>query len=216
MTFTVDMESRNPQAAIHNRNREKNAMKTITLLLGVCALAALSAGAATAGPCTVEIDNVTKLMASKDAGAGPTAGAASATTAQHPPSATMGAADHSTAASSAAAQSGQPQHPPTATMNQAAQGSSPPAQPGADAREQHPPTAAMSQATQGGAASPQDVQSQSRGGAAAAQQAQGARRPVSDNLASSQAALSEARSFDQSGKESECMDAITRAKRLAG
>jgi len=216
MTFTVDMESRNPQAAIHNRNREKNAMKTITLLLGVCALAALSAGAATAGPCTVEIDNVTKLMASKDAGAGPTAGAASATTGQHPPSATMGAADPSTAASSAAAQSGQPQHPPTATMNQAAQGSSPPAQPGAGAREQHPPTAAMSQATQGGAASPQDVQSQSRGGAAAAQQAQGARRPVSDNLASIQAALSEARSFDQSGKESECMDAITRAKRLAG
>ena len=216
MTFTVDMESRNPPAAVHNRNREKNAMKTITLLLGVCALAALSAGAATAGPCTVEIDNVTKLMASKDAGAGPTAGAASATTGQHPPSATMGAADHSTAASSAAAQSGQPQHPPTATMNQAAQGSSPPAQPGAGAREQHPPTAAMSQATQGGAASPQDVQSQSRGGAAAAQQAQGARRPVSDNLASIQAALSEARSFDQSGKESECMDAITRAKRLAG
>ena len=217
MTFTVDMESRNPQAAIHNRNREKNAMKTITLLLGVCALAALSAGAATAGPCTVEIDNVTKLMASKDAGAGPTAGAASATTAQHPPSATMGAADHSTAASSAAAQSGQPQHPPTAAMNQAVQqGSSSLAQTGGGAREQHPPTAAMSQATQGGAASPQDVQSQSRGGAAAAQQAQGARRPVSDNLASIQAALSEARNFDQSGKEAECMDAIVRAKRLAG
>ena len=74
----------------------------------------------------------------------------------------------------------------------------------------------MNQATQGGAASPQDVQSQSRGGPAAAQQAQGARRPESDNLASIQAALSEARSFDQSGKESECMDAIARAKRLAG
>jgi hypothetical protein len=101
-------------------------------------------------------------------------------------------------------------------MNQAVQGSSPPGQTGGSAREQHPPTAAMNQATQGGVASPQDVQSQSRGGPTAAQQAQGARRPESDNLASIQAALSEARSFDQSGKESECMDAIARAKRLAG
>ena len=135
----------------------RNAMKTITLLLGACALAAVSAGTAAAGPCTTEIDNVTKLLASKDAGAGPTAGGASATTGQHPPSATMGAANSSTAASSAAAQSGQPQHPPTAAMNQAMQSGSPPAQAGAGAREQHPPTAAMGQATQGGAASPQDA-----------------------------------------------------------
>jgi hypothetical protein len=192
-------------------------MKTITLLLGAGALAALSAGTAVAGPCTSEIDNVTKLLASKDAGAGPTAGGASATTGQHPPSATMGAADPSTAASSAAAQSGQPQHPPTAAMNQAAQGGgSPSPQTGGSAREQHPPTAAMTQATQGGAASPQDVQSQSRGGLTAAQQAQGMQRPASDNLAAVQAALSEARGFDQSGKEAECMDAIARAKRLAG
>ena len=164
-------------------------MKTITLLLGAGALAALSAGTAAAGPCTTEIDNVTKLLASTDAGAGPTAGGASATTGQHPPSATMGAADTSTAASSAAAQSGQPQHPPTATMNQA---------------------------TQGGAASPQDAASQSRGGSTAAQQAQGARRPASENLASIQAALSEARGLDPARKKSECMDAIQRAKRLAG
>jgi hypothetical protein len=164
-------------------------MNTITMLLGACALAALSAGTAGAGPCTAEIDNVTKLLASKDAGAGPTAGGASTTTGQHPPSATMGAADPSTAASSAAAQSAQPQHPPTT---------------------------AMGQATQGGAVSPQDVQSQSRGGPTAAQQAQGARNRASDNLASIQAALSEARGLDQGGKESECMDAITRAKRLAG
>ena len=164
-------------------------MKTITLLLGACALAALSAGTAGAGPCTTEIDNVTKLLASKDAGAGPTAGVASATTGQHPPSAAMGAADPSTSASSAAADSGRPQHPPTAAMNQA---------------------------TQGGAASPQDVQSQNRGGLTAAQQAEGGRRPASDNLASVQAALSEARGFDQAGREADCMDAIQRAKRLAG
>ena len=186
VALTVSIVDRNQQArrGFHDRNREKNAMNTITLLLGACALAALSAGTAGAGPCTAEIDNVTKLLASKDAGAGPTAGGASATTGQHPPSATMGAADPSTAASSSAAQSGQPQHPPTAAMNQAAQGSSPPAQTGGSAREQHPPTAAMGQATQGGAVSPQDVQSQSRGGPTAAQQAQGARNPASDNFAS--------------------------------
>ena len=84
------------------------------------------------------------------------------------------------------------------------------------AREQHPPTAAMSQATQGGAASPQDVQSQNRGGPTAAQQAEGARRPGSENLAELQAALNEARGLDRSGKESDCMDAVQRAKRLAG
>src|SRR6476619_1705225 len=193
----------------------ESAMKTITLLLGACALAALSAGTAGAGPCTTEIDNVTKLLASKAAGAGPTAGA-SATTGQQPPRAARGAADASTSASSAAADSGRPQHPPAAAMNQATQGGGPSSQAGSSAREQHPPTAAMGQATQGGAASPQDVQSQNRGGLTAAQQAEGGRRPASDNLASIQDALSEAHGFDQAGKEAECMDAIQRAKRLAG
>jgi hypothetical protein len=190
-------------------------MKTTALLLGACTLVAVPIGTAGAGPCTAEIENMTKLLASRDAGAGPTTGAASSTTGQHPPNAAMGAADPSTAASSAAADSGRPQHPPTATMNQATQGgSTPPA--GSSAREQHPPTAAMSQATQGGAASPQDVQSQNRGGPTAAQQAEGARRPGSENVAELQAALNEARGFDRSGKESDCMDAIQRAKRLAG
>jgi hypothetical protein len=193
----------------------ESAMKTITLLLGACALAALSTGTAGAGPCTTEIDSLTKLLASKDAGAGPTAGAG-ATTGQHPPSATMGAADSSTSASTAAADSGRPQHPPTAAMNQATQGGGPSSQAGSSAREQHPPTAAMGQAAQGGATSPQDVQSQNRGGLTAAQQAEGGRRPASDNLASVQAAVSEARGFDQAGREADCMDAIQRAKRLAG
>jgi hypothetical protein len=172
---------------------------------------------AEAGQCTAEIENVTKLLASRDAGSGPTAGGAASTTiGQHPPTAAMGAADPSTAASSAAAESGRPQHPPTATMNEATRGGGPSSQAGGAAREQHPPTAAMGQATQGGAASPQDVQSQISGGPTAAQQAEGARRPASENLAAAQAALNEARGFDQSGKESECMDAIQRAKRLGG
>jgi hypothetical protein len=170
---------------------------------------------AAAGPCTTEIDNLSKLFAARDAGAGPTAGAAGSTTGQHPPTAAMGAADPSTAASSAAAESARPQHPPTAAMNEAAaQGGGAPVQPGATAREQHPPTAAMNQAMQGGAASPQDVQSQTRGGPTAAQQAEGARRPASENLASAQAALEQARSFDRSGQEAQCMDAVARAKQF--
>jgi len=80
-------------------------MKTITLLLGACAVVALPVATPAAGPCTAEIENVTKLLASKDAGSGPTAGATGTTTGQHPPTAAMGAADSSTAASAAAAES---------------------------------------------------------------------------------------------------------------
>jgi hypothetical protein len=189
-------------------------MKTSTFLFGACALLILPMGSAVAGPCTTEIDSLTKLMAARDAGAGPTAGTAGTPGGQHPPTATMGAADPSTGASSTAAQSARPQHPPTAAMNEATQGGGAPAQPGSTAGAQHPPTAAMSQATQGGAASPQDVQSQSRGGPTAAQQAEGARRPASDQLASAQAALEQARTYDRAGQEASCMDAIARAKQL--
>jgi hypothetical protein len=189
-------------------------MKTVPLLFGAFTMVILP-GATWAGPCTTEIESMTKLLASRDAGAGPTAGGTAAT-GQHPPTAAMGAADPGTPASSAAADSARPQHPPTAVMNQATQGGGPSSRAGDSAREQHPPTAAMNQATQGGAASPQDVQSQSRGGPTALQQAEGARRPVAENLASAQAALNDARGFDRSGQESQCMDAIERAKRLGG
>ena len=190
-------------------------MKTITLLLGACTVA-LPLGTAAAGPCTAEIENVTKLLASRDAGSGPTAGPTGTTTGQHPPTSAMGAADSSTAASAAAAESAKPQHPPTATMNQATQGGGASPRAGETVREQHPPTAAMNEATQGGAASPQDVQSQIRGGPNAAQQAEGNRRPASEKLAAAQDALEQARSFDRNGQQAECMDAIERAKRFAG
>jgi hypothetical protein len=62
--------------------------------------------------------------------------------------------------------------------------------------------------------SPQDVQRQTRGEPTAAQQAEGARRPGAI-LGSAQAALERARELDRSGKEAECMAAITEAKRLA-
>jgi hypothetical protein len=58
------------------------------------------------------------------------------------------------------------------------------------------------------------VQSQTRGGPTAAQQAEGARRPASERLASAQSALEQARSFDRSGQESQCMESIEQAKRL--
>jgi hypothetical protein len=98
-------------------------------------------------------------------------------------------------------------------MNQTKGGGASP-RAGETVREQHPPTAAMNEATQGGAASPQDVQSQTRGGPTAAQQAEGARRPASENLASAEAALEQARSFDRNGQETQCMETIERAKRL--
>ena len=116
-------------------------MKTITFMFGASALL-ISVGTAAAGPCTTEIESLTKFMAARDAGAGPTAGAASTTSGQHPPTAAMGAADPSTAASSTAAQSARPQHPPTAAMNEATQGGGASAQTGNTAPAQHPPTAA--------------------------------------------------------------------------
>jgi hypothetical protein len=192
----------------------ENLMKTITLLFGACAVVAVPLATAAAGPCTADIETMTKLLASRDAGSGPTAGPAGTTTGQHPPTSAMGAADSSTAASAAAAESAKPQHPPTAAMNQATQGGGASPRAGEPAREQHPPTAAMNEATQGGAASPQDVQSQTRGGPTAAQQAEGARRPASDRLASAQSALEQARRFDASGQEAQCMEAVGRARGL--
>src|SRR5256714_8765288 len=189
-------------------------MKIIISLLGACTVVALPLATAAAGPLTAEIEKGTKLLASRDAGSGPTAGPMGTTTGQHPPTSAMGAADSSTAASAAAAESAKPQHPPTAAMNQATQGGGASPRAGEAAREQHPPTAAMNEATQGGAASPQDVQSQIRGGPTAAQQAEGARRPAAERLASAQSALEQARSFDRSGQEAQCMEAIETAKRL--
>jgi hypothetical protein len=147
----------------------ENVMKTAATLLGACALLPLLAGAAGAQQCKTEIENVAKLLASRDAGAGPTTGAAG------------GGATPSS-------QAGQPQHPPTGRMGQA---------------------------TPGGAASPQDVQSQTRGEPTATQKAEGARQPGAEKLASAQAALARAREADRSGNESDCMRAIAEAKQFA-
>jgi len=170
-------------------------MKSV-LLLGSCAFLALQIGTAVAGPCTAEIESLSKTLASTDAGAGPTAGATT-NPGQHPPTTAMSQADPSTTASTSAAKSNQPQQPPTATMNTAATNlgtSGPSSKP----REEHPPTAAMNQATQ----------NQATQGAGASGGASG--------KAGASAALEQARTFDRAGQESQCMDAIRQAKKLAG
>jgi hypothetical protein len=144
-------------------------MNRFNTLVVAGALLAVPMSNAVAGPCTTEIENVTKLMATRDAGAGPTTGAGGAA-GQQP----------------------------------------------ADRPAQHPPTDIVGRQTQGKAASPQDVQSQTRGGPTAAEQAQGARRPAAEAIASAQAALEAARNHDRAGKEAECMDAIARAKQSLG
>jgi hypothetical protein len=190
-------------------------MKTITLLSGICAFVLVPFGAAMAGACSAEIENVNKLLASRDAGSGPTTGAAATSAGQHPPASAMQAEDASTAASTSAESAARPQHPPAAATNQAPGGGSSAPQQRDSAPAQHPPTAAMNQATQGGAASPQDVQSQTRGGPTAAQQAEGRRSSAGERIRSAEAALEEARGFDRSGQEAQCIEAIERAKVLA-
>jgi hypothetical protein len=187
-------------------------MRSATIL-GTCALLALQVGTASAGPCTGEIASLSKILTSTDAGSGPTAGA-TANPGQHSPTAAMTQADPSTTASSVAAKSNQPQHPPTAAMNSAATnlGTSP----AVSGKQEHPPTAAMNQATQGSAASPEDVQRQTSGRPTAAQQAQGASPGASVDKTGASAALEQARNFDKMGEEARCMDAVQRAKRLAG
>ena len=82
------------------------------------------------------------------------------------------------------------QHPPTAAMGEATQGQTAPATTG-----QHPPTATMSEATR----------------------SQAAPRAAGDaNTSEASITLAHARTLDQQGKEAECMEAVGRAKQLAG
>ena len=189
-------------------------MKTTALLLASCAFLALPIGAANAGPCTSEIDSLSKVLAAQDAGSGPTPGAPLGA-GQHPPTTAMSQADQSTSASAAAEQANKPQHPPTEIMNRETTGMAPPASNPAPKADEHPPTAAMNQATQGSAASPQDAQRQTQGKPAAAQEAQG-QINESHSFASAMAALERARVFDQHGREADCLSAVGQAKLMSG
>ena len=183
-------------------------MNAKIFVLGSCAVLALGIGTAQAGPCSEQIDNMTKVLASKDAGSGPTSGAGSASTVtspvgQHPPTAAMsqqtqGVATspedvrRQTAGQAPAAQQGSTgastEQPPTAVMGQATQGQAAP--PGGQ-----PPTAAMSTAVQGQTAP---------------------RAAGGTNTSEASAALDRAREFDRQSKETDCMSAIGEAKRLSG
>jgi hypothetical protein len=114
-------------------NRSK-AMKTRTFILAGTATLVLSIGSAAAGPCTTEIESFAKMLASKDAGSGPTSGPSGDTQAGTTPS---------------------PQHPPTAIMGQQTEGK---AMSPADVRRQTEgqPTAAQ-QGTTGMAATSGDM-----------------------------------------------------------
>jgi hypothetical protein len=190
-------------------------MPAKSVILGTCAALALSIAAAQAGPCSSEIEGLSKTMASKDAGAGPTSGAsgsassATPSAGQHPPTTAMSQATQGSATSpqdvrqqtagqpTAAQQGGASTgsasaHPPTAATTQATQGQTAPSAGG------HPPTAAMSQQTQGQAAPNVGHQTAAAGGMDAS------------------AALAHARELDKQGKEAECMQAVQQAKQLSG
>jgi hypothetical protein len=190
-------------------------MKTKLFVMSSAALLALGMASAQAGPCASEIESLSKTMASKDAGSGPTSGAAgthatASQAGQHPPTTAMSGATQGSAASPddvrrqtagqpTAAQQGSntgsgAAHPPTAAMNQATQGNAAPASP-----SQHPPTAAMTQAMQG----------QTAPSGNAGQQAS-----TSTSMDAS-AALERARDFDKQGKEADCMQAVQQAKQLS-
>jgi hypothetical protein len=185
-----------------------NPKVSIVASIAVCAV---GVNAAAAGPCTTEIDSLTKVIASKDAGSGPTPGASGAThstagPSAQPPTAAMSEAAKETATSAEDVRrqtAGQPttgqqgtggptvQHPPTEAMSQATQGQTAPVTTG-----EHPPTAVMSEATRTQAAPPAPTSSTNTGEASAA--------------------LNRARMLDQQGKEAECMEAVRHAKQLGG
>ena len=152
-------------ARVHWSNRCMEMDMAKASIIGVGLLITLGFTPAQAGPCTSEIN---KLMASHDAGSGPTAGAT--------PSTSTAQVESSTA-------------------------------------RQHPPTALMGKETEGRAASPADVQRQTAGQPTAAQQPP--QPDTTSQKSSVLAALDRARSFDQQGREAECMDAVNQARQLS-
>jgi hypothetical protein len=156
------------------------------LFLASTALLALAIVPASAGPCTEQIASLSKTMSTRDAGAGPTAGASASVTA--PPASATGT--------------------PATTTGQA---SSQPAQPG-----QHPPTAVMGKATEGQATSAEDARRQTQGQPTAADQAAGAQASGSNKVALASAALDRARAADARGQEAQCMQSIEEARSNLG
>jgi hypothetical protein len=173
-------------------------MKTkILLVVGSISVLA-TVGTAAAGPCTTKIDETSKLLASRDAGSGPTAtgtaqvgqGGAVTSTGTMPP-------QDNPAGSSGA----------TATPREV---------PKAGEAAKTEATPAMNAVTQGRATSPADVRAQTQGQPTSAQVAQGQGFSDPDRMRQAMAALDRARAFDRDGKEADCMSAIEDAGRLSG
>ncbi|MEH2512778.1 hypothetical protein V1291_004132 [Nitrobacteraceae bacterium AZCC 1564] len=180
-------------------------MNAKTLIFAGCAIFALN-GAALAGPCSEQVDSLTKALASKDAGTGPTSGAVSTRTTtgqagQHPPTAAMSEQTQGIATS------------PEDVRRQTA-GQAPAAQQQTTRSAEHPPTAAMDEATRSQAAPPGGPPATAA--MSAATESQMPPRDATTNTSEASAALDRAREFDRQGKEAECMNSVGEAKRLSG
>ncbi len=182
-------------------------MKAKALVFAGCAVFALG-GTAEAGPCSEQIDSLTKVLASKDAGTGPTSGAVSTRTTssqagQQPPTAAMSEQTQGIATS------------PEDVRRQTA-GQAPAAQQQTTgSATEHPPTAAMDQATRS-QAPPPGGQPATAAMSAATESQMPPRDTSATNMPEASMALSRAREFDRQGQEADCMNSISEAKRLSG
>lgn len=166
-------------------------MKTGLMIASTSLILLVTSQAGLAGPCSDQISEFQKIIASSDAGSGPTMRTGSTT-------GSIGSGQSSTGVSS-----GGPAI--SATPSQVPQAG---AAPGTEA------TAAMNQVTQDRATSPADVRAQIQGQPTASQSAAGAGRPSSggERIKLVEAALDRARSADQRGDAAACMTALQEAK----
>jgi len=173
-------------------------MRTNTLLLAGVVSLITGAGAASAGPCTARIDEVSKQLASLDAGSGPTK-PSGAQTGQGGSVASTGSIQGQGSGTGSSGVAATPRQVPSA-------GESPETQ----------VTPAMNAATQGRATSPADARAQTQGEPTSAQIAQGEKASGPDQMRQAMAALDRARAFDRDGKEADCMSAVQEADQLSG
>lgn len=144
-----------------------------------------------AGPCTEQISAMQKVLDSSDAGSGPTM--------------RTGSTNAMTTGSTQPQQGGTEAAVPATPRQVAPAGEAPKTN----------ATTAMNSATQDKAASPQDVRSQIQGQPTSSQIASGA-TPAPDRAKQVEAALGRARSADQSGDATGCMNAVNEVKGLLG
>ncbi|HET6198626.1 MAG TPA: hypothetical protein VFE12_22870 [Acetobacteraceae bacterium] len=163
-------------------------------LLAGCAVAALSSGAAWAGPCAQQITALQRTLSSQDAGSGPVQ------------------ASQDNAASRQASEAG-------SSTRATSEASRSPAEVGTSAQGQGGdragPTGTMNRATAGSAASAQDVRLQQQGRPTQAEAARNGTPDAArgdDKLQKVAADLERARSLDRKN-DSSCLSAVDAAKK---